>query len=249
MKELFYSLIFAIQFLTRIPLAHKRAPEHIVIRRALALFPLVGFLIGGMLYILWRLLASLAQFNPYTIALIIVTGDVMITGAFHLDGLADTFDAFLSSQTTREQKLAIMKDSRIGVMGATALIISLLLKTALVGETLQRGLPSALLVYPALGRWAQVFFLYASPYVRESGTAHMFAQSVDGKTLARASLWLIPCLFFPSFYLIFLLFLGALFLYRSYVHRKIGGITGDILGSASVISEIVVLFSISVCAG
>ena len=246
MKELLAALIFSIQFLTRVPLGYHCDPTAISVRTSLIFFPPVGFCIGAALFTVWYLLTMLAHVNGFTIAVIIVTIETIITGAFHLDGLADTFDAMLSSGTTSEQKLAIMKDSRIGVMGAVALILSLLLKTALIGEILARNLPAALLIYPLVGRWALVFFLFMSPYLRASGTGHFLAQSIDRKTVISASLWLIPCLLVPSFFFAFLVLLAALLLYRSYIHKNIGGITGDVLGSASVIAEIVILFSIAI---
>jgi adenosylcobinamide-GDP ribazoletransferase len=186
------------------------------------------------------------HFNGFTIAVIIVTIETIITGAFHLDGLADTFDALLSSRTTPEQKLSIMKDSRIGVMGAVALILSILLKIVFIGELIWHNLSQALLVYPLVGRWTLVLFLFISPYLRASGTGHFLAQGVDSKSVIRASLWLIPCLLVPSFFLAFIVLLAVLLLYRSYIHKNLGGITGDVLGSACVIAEIIILFALTI---
>jgi adenosylcobinamide-GDP ribazoletransferase len=246
MKEQLAALIFSIQFLTRVPLRYHVDATTISVRTSLFCFPMVGFFIGAVLFIVWYLLSMLTHFNAFTIAVIIVTIETIITGAFHLDGLADTFDALLSSGTTPEQKLAIMKDSRIGVMGAVALSLSILLKIVFIGELIGHNLSQALLVYSLVGRWTLVLFLFISPYLRASGTGNFLAQSIDRKTVISASLWLIPCLLVPSFLFAFLVLLAALLLYRSYIHKNIGGITGDVLGSASVIAEIVILFSIAV---
>lgn len=246
MKEQLAALIFSIQFLTRVPLRYHVDATTISVRTSLFCFPMVGFFIGAVLFIVWYLLSMLTHFNGLTIAVIIVTIETIITGAFHLDGLADTFDALLSSGTTPEQKLTIMKDSRIGVMGAVALSLSLLLKIVFIGELIGHNLSAVLLIYPLVGRWTLVLFLFISPYLRASGTGNFLAQSIDRKTVISASLWLIPCLLVPSFLFAFLVLLAALLLYRSYIHKNIGGITGDVLGSASVIAEIVILFSIAV---
>ena len=235
---------FSIQFLTRIPVKSPGRPDTIDCKKALICFPLTGYLIGCLLFFLWYLLQPFFPFNTLVLAILIVTAETIITGAFHLDGMADTFDALFSSGTTVERKLEIMKDSRIGVMGATALIISLLLKTALLDEVLNRQHPAALIIYPALGRWAQVLFFYASPYLRADGIGSVFARSIDKTTFIRATLVLIPCLFFPSFYLVFLMLLAILLLYRRYIHRVLGGITGDVLGSAAIIAELTALLSI-----
>lgn len=246
MQELLAALIFSIQFLTRVPLRYHGDPTTIRVRTSLFCFPLVGFFIGAVLFIVWDLLSMLTHFNGFTIAVIIVTTETIITGAFHLDGLADTFDALLSSGTTPDQKLTIMKDSRIGVMGAVALILALLLKIVFIGELIGHNLSPALLMYPLVGRWALVLFLFISPYLRASGTGLLLAQSIDRKTMMSASIWLIPCLLVPSFFFSLIVLLAALLLYRAYIHKNLSGITGDVLGSASVIAEIVILFSIAV---
>ena len=143
-----------------------------------------------------------------------------------------------------ERKLEIMKDSRIGVMGATALIISLLLKTALLDEVLNRHHPAALLIYPALGRWAQVLFFYASPYLRADGIGSMFARSIDKTTFIRATLVLIPACSSRPFIWSFSCCWQFFCLYRRYIHRVLGGITGDVLGSAAIIAELTALLGI-----
>jgi adenosylcobinamide-GDP ribazoletransferase len=242
--EFIAAFTFTIQFLTRIPLRSSREPGAINAQKALACFPLAGYLIGCLLFCVWYLLQRFFPFNTLVPAVLIVAAETIVTGAFHLDGLADTFDAALSPGTTVERKLEIMKDSRIGVMGATALIIALLLKIALIDEVLNRLHPAALLIYPALGRWAQVLFFYASPYLRPEGIGSMFARSADQGVLVRASLWLLPCLLFPSFYLVFLLLIAVLLLYRRYIHGVLGGITGDVLGSAAIIAELTTLMGI-----
>jgi len=238
------ALKFSIQFLTRIPLQCSGRPDTIDLKKALTCFPLAGYLIGCLLLLLWYLLRPFFPFNTLVLAALIVAAETIITGAFHLDGMADTFDALFSSGTTVARKLEIMKDSRIGVMGATALIIALLLKTALIDEVLSRHHPAALLIYPALGRWAQVLFFYASPHIRADGIGSIFARSIDRTTLIRATLVLIPCLFFPFFFPVFLLTLTALLLYRRYINRVLGGITGDVLGSAAIIAELTTLMGI-----
>jgi adenosylcobinamide-GDP ribazoletransferase len=243
-KEFFTALKFSIQFLTRIPLKSPGGPDTVNFKKALTCFPLAGYLIGGLLFCVWYLLQRFFPFNTLVLAALIVTAETIITGAFHLDGLADTFDAALSPGTTVERKLEIMKDSRIGVMGATALIIALLLKIAFIDEVLNRRHPAALLIYPALGRWAQVLFFYVSPYLRADGIGSRFARSADQGVLVRASLWLLPCLLFPSFYLAFLLLIAVLLLYRRYIHSTLGGITGDVLGSAAIIAELAALLGI-----
>jgi adenosylcobinamide-GDP ribazoletransferase len=244
LKSLFHSLVFAIQFLTVVPLIPRVEVDDGTAKKALIFFPLIGFMLGLFLLVLWKLLALSHRFNSLTIALLLVAGDIVITGAFHLDGLSDTSDAFLSTGKSREEKLSIMKDSHIGAMGATVLIIALLLKIFLIREVLDLTLPITLLIYPAIGRWSQVAAYYRSPYIREGGIGFIFSQQVDFKILALTSLWLIPCLLFPGFYLILLFNLLFLLCYLYYVQKKVGGITGDILGSLTILSEICFLLGV-----
>jgi len=244
MKNLLHAAILAVQFLTRIPVPVSVEPEESTTGKALVLFPLVGWLLGSLLFALWWLLNASGKFNPFTASVIIVTAETILTGAFHLDGLADTFDALLSPGTSPEEKLSIMKDSRIGVMGATALILSLLLKAALLSELLEINMALAIVMYPVAGRWNQVALYVLSPYVRQSGVGKQFSIMADRKTLLLASIWLLPYFAFPVFIFSFLFLILFTFGYRKYVHGHIGGITGDILGSATVLSEIFFLLGV-----
>jgi adenosylcobinamide-GDP ribazoletransferase len=97
MKHYFKALMLALQFLTRIPIPVTVQPDEHSARRSLALFPLVGWLIGGILYCLCIMIMLPGKFSPFTVAVILVAAETMLTGAFHLDGLADTFDAFFST--------------------------------------------------------------------------------------------------------------------------------------------------------
>jgi len=241
MAKIIQPLIFAFQFLTRVPIPYSGPADEHIARRALMLFPLVGFLIGCLLYAAVKILAIFPAFSPLITALILITLETALTGAFHLDGLADTFDAFLSAGKSVEEKLAIMKDSRIGVMGCVALILALFLKTALLARLLELQIDWAIVIYPTAGRWAQVVGYVFSPYVRAGGTGELFSKHANSTTLFSASLLLTPFLFIHGFPVAMLLLVMFLWLYRRYVHRQIGGITGDVLGSITVLAELVVV--------
>ncbi|MBN2108025.1 MAG: adenosylcobinamide-GDP ribazoletransferase [Deltaproteobacteria bacterium] len=241
MKTFFKALIFAIQFLTRIPIPVAVEPDGRIARYGLILFPCVGWLIGGMLYSLCALMLLAGTLSPLTIAVLLVTAETLLTGAFHLDGLADTFDAFFSTAKTPEKKLEIMKDSRIGVMGAVALMLALLVKITLAADIVTRGHSFIILLFPVIGRWSQVALCTFSPYVRTAGIVHLFSLAGDKKTLLFASLFLAPFFILPGSAASLAGVAAFLFLYRRYVHRHIGGITGDVLGSASVLTEIIFL--------
>ncbi len=244
MKDIFNSALFAIQFLTRIPVPFSRKPQEATARKALMLFPLVGWVLGAVLLCLYLLIQAAGACSALITAVLIVIAETVLTGAFHLDGLADTFDAFLSSNTSREQKLDIMKDSRIGVMGASALVLCLIFKIVLLERLLSINMSLAVCIYPVIGRWTQVAFYVFSPYIREEGLGRIFSQTADQKTLIAGTLWLLPC--FVLLPILFPLILVVIFFYgyRTYVHKQINGITGDVLGSATVLSECVFLLAL-----
>jgi len=241
MKELFRGALFSIQFLTRIPVPCSIAPNESLIKKALMLFPLCGWGIGLLLSVVWWLANLSGPHNPFALAAIIIAAETLITGAFHLDGLADTGDALFSPGTSRDEKLSIMKDSRIGVMGAAALIVALLLKTALLTDLFNTQGWIVVLIYPVIGRWALVVSLVFSPYVRREGIGSRFSDAADHSILVIATLIMLPCfflLFFPLTMVALILFFCT---FRWYVHDRIGGITGDTLGAAAVLSETVFL--------
>ncbi len=200
-------------------------------------FPLVGLLIGGML---WAVDWTLSHFAYNEIRII---GDVLflavITGAFHLDGLADTADGFFSHRP-REQVLEIMKDSRIGVMGVLALLFCLLMKMAGIAGVQSSTSSLWLVIIPALSRSAQVFGLTFMEHVNsQKALANNFYQKGSWSAL----------LFFPLplamiFYmdlvlgviglvLFFIIIFGLFF----FCKKMIGGVTGDTLGATTEIVE------------
>lgn len=243
MKHYAAAFRFAVGFLTRIPAGPVAEPDGNLARRSLALFPLVGWLIGVMLYGLCSLLMLTGRFSPFTAALILVAAETLLTGAFHLDGLADTHDGFYSTAQTPERRLAIMQDSRIGVMGAAALMLCLALKAALLGECIRSGLETCIVFYPAFGRLAQVALYASCPYVRPGGIGQLFARAASVNVFVGAAALVLPALAaHPQGAVAACALLGCFLAgYRRHALRRIGGITGDVLGSATVMAEIIVL--------
>ena len=233
--------ILALQFLTRLPLTYTISTAPPIVRRALMFFPLAGYVIGCILVAAGFVLSHIPSCTPLIAAMLIITLETALTGAFHLDGLADTFDALFSQGKTREEKLAIMKDSRIGVMGCVALILALMLKIALLAHMLELHRLVPLLAFPVAGRWAQVVAYTFSPYVRKGGTGEIFAHAADAVVCGGATLLLSPLLLLPGMLSGMLLLILFYILYRSYIHCQIGGITGDVLGSITVLAEIMLL--------
>ncbi|GAI85259.1 unnamed protein product, partial [marine sediment metagenome] len=147
--------------------------------RSSAWFPLVGTLVGGLLS-LPALLVPLPWSSLVGYALILVVW-VMVTRGFHLDGLADTADG-LGGATTTEKRLAIMKDSRVGVFGVLAVFCLLLLKFVFLADlgALKRGgylYIRALLAIPTLGRWGMLLGMFFFPAASTEGMGQLFKKN------------------------------------------------------------------------
>ena len=207
-------------------------------------FPLIGFILGALLGGADYALASLIS-NPVRSTLLVLFL-AAITGAVHLDGLADTADA-LGAGRDRARALAILHDSRIGTFGAAAVFFVLALKiAALASATHSRQV--ALYLAPGLARWAMVAVSYNLKYLREQGAGSTLLGHESQRNLLRASLATVIALI-PA---------GAVFsipvtivsvtlvcILRSFYDRWLGGITGDLIGAAGEIIETAALIAIT----
>ena len=205
-------------------------------RRMVAYFPLVGLLVGAALSFLDQVFLRL--WSPPVAGMLDVLFLIAVTGAFHLDGLGDTADG-LYGRRSREAALAIMKDSRIGVMGLIAIVCCLAVKWAGISG-LQQHRPLLLMLVPAYSRSAIIFGMRFLPYGRsEGGTGHhFFAQKPSATSFVGV---LIPlALSVLLGWRGLLLFAGFIILLSAilyYYKRKINGITGDMLGAMTEMIE------------
>ncbi|KQW43453.1 MULTISPECIES: adenosylcobinamide-GDP ribazoletransferase [unclassified Roseateles] len=245
-------ILVAVQFLTRLPVRLSRF-EPAWLNDCLRHFPLVGVLIGA---VGGAVLVGAAQFWPAWIAAVLaLTATVALTGGFHEDGLADTFDA-LGGVVPRDRALAIMKDSRIGSYGALALGLSLLMRAALLAVLATRpllGAVAALLASHALARAAAVGVMVSLPYGgdAEHAKAKPLALAVAPRNFVIAVGWcgllmgtLAACgIALPR--LVAALAAAALvaLLMRLWLKRRLGGYTGDGLGATEQVAEIAVLLA------
>jgi len=231
-------LLIAFQFLTIVPLPCTVRCEEEDLGRSMSFFPLVGLAIGALLAGADFLLAP---FLPRGVAdLILVLLLCVVTGALHLDGLSDVCDA-LAARGSRERFLEVMKDSRVGAVGAVALVLGIGLKyQALLAVPLQYK-RELLLFFPLVARFAQVQMTVGAKRARTDGLGSAF---IGGAGLLQ---FLLSCAFtLASAYLLF----GVKGLYctailclltwgiKSWSHKRLGGITGDVIGCASELNEI-----------
>jgi adenosylcobinamide-GDP ribazoletransferase len=227
----------AVAFLTRLPVA--RRTDQADLAQGTVYFPLVGALVGaGGAAVFW--LASMLW--PLPVAIILsVAATVLATGALHEDGLADFADGF-GGGWSREQVLAIMKDSRIGTYGAMALTLTVLAKLVALASLTRLDVVRALIAAHTLARWATLPLLAWLPYVRaEGGTGTPFTGGVTPARLAVATLCTVAILAATLGVRAIATVIAAMAVtmaFAWYTRRRIGGITGDVLGATAQCVEL-----------
>ena len=229
----------ALAFLTRIPINH--GPQ-ISLRRSAALFPLVGALIGligGLVFYV-----SSAILPPLVSASISILVTVAITGAFHLDGLADICDGLIGGWN-REERLKILKDSRHGTYGVAAISLQLILQVCLLSALSPRDGLFTLIVLHTLSRLVPIFLMLIPATSGHDGMGASVSREIGVREPLVGSL-ITVLLIAPIMGLNFLLLSAILFLTLSifalWVIRKIDGMVGDAFGAGEQISETMILF-------
>jgi adenosylcobinamide-GDP ribazoletransferase len=254
MQEELRIFFTAVMFYTRIPCppSTDHSPEYI--NKATRYFPLIGWIVGAISFgAFW--ISSLLFESNISILLSLISG-VLVTGAFHEDGLADVFDGF-GGGWTKEKILDIMKDSRVGAYGVIAVIFLLSLKffalTNLIAKATESGaLFIALLfvAYHALSRLTAINIVFTSVYSREDETskAKPIAKTHTYKEVLGAYFFgllpLVGLCWFNWQFALAVLPLGVLY-WRSkrYFTKWIDGYTGDCLGAVEQLAECVCLLS------
>ncbi|MCU4119204.1 adenosylcobinamide-GDP ribazoletransferase [Variovorax sp. N23] len=249
--------LLALQFFTRIPVTGRLAQwvgySPAMLRASAAHFPAVGWVVGAIGAL--ALAGALALWPPLVAAVLCTVVTVLVTGAFHEDGLADVADG-LGGASTRERALEIMKDSRIGAFGAIAVVLALGLKFALLAALAGQGafvVCAALLAAHVLSRLAPLAVMRASPYVGgEGGKSKPMADAVSGASVAVAVGWSLPAA-------ALLVVVGgvvngvaallaaagvAVFMVRL-LRRRLGGFTGDGLGATQQLSELAIYLALA----
>ncbi len=234
----------AIRFLTMFPVPGLPPMKEATVARAMVAFPLVGLLIGAC-----GVGAGLAAgwlFGEPLRAVAVVAAWMVVTWGLHLDGLADSADA-LFSWRSRERKLEIMKDSRIGTMGSLALISGVLLKVVALYSLGPLWWIGALLA-PMWGRCSDIYGIFFFPAAREGGMGRNFNDQVRKRdfVIASISALLIGGLLLPPWgALVGLVVLVVAHLLARWMVGVLGGLTGDTYGALSEVGEIVVLLTLA----
>ncbi len=256
------SLLLAVQFLTIIPISVKGDVTQRDMARSAAFFPLVGALQGAIAAT--AALVAVRLFPPTIAGGLVLLVLTLVNGGFHLDALADTFDAIAVKSTgseaqDRQKRLSVMKDSATGAIGVTAIVMVLLLKYLFIGPLFTKygtwGAAYLLFLMPVFSKWAIMPALFHGNPAASGGLGRIFVEGMDGRTyllswLQLAVATLAATLLCPSLSVtagINFFFLPCLCLYAfsllwvSFCSRKFGGLTGDTIGAAAEIADLLFL--------
>ena len=233
--------MLALQFFTVLPIRKQLPLGRKEVTAMYIALPFVGAVIGLLMYAVSELLFNTMEMGPFLTAVFIVLTAIMLTGGLHLDGWADTGDAFFSYQD-REKRLEILEDPRLGAFGTMALVSLILVKVALFHEVLIQGLGGwALFVaIPVLSRAGMNIYFTTMQPAKNKGIAYFFKENMGTKSVLIGAVTsgigvlivlgynlesvLTPLLLFTAIGI-------SIMLFRSWSKKHFGGITGDLAGA------------------
>ncbi|TFY94450.1 adenosylcobinamide-GDP ribazoletransferase [Pseudomonas nabeulensis] len=235
----------ALQFLSSLPIRLPGMPQPQELGRSLLFYPLVGVLFGVLL---WALNAVLMGSPLLLHAALLLTAWVLLSGGLHLDGLADSADAWLGGFGDRERTLTIMKDPRSGPIAVVTLGLVLLLKFTALVALIEQHNGAALLLAPLIGRASMLALFLTTRYVRAGGLGQALSdhlpRGVGQQVLILSGL---ACILIGGFsggmavLLAALCFIGL----RHLMVKRLGGTTGDTAGALLELLEVAVLVSLA----
>lgn len=234
--------LIAVQFMTTIPIKLPYLPSREQNALSMLFYPVIGLMIGGVLW----LVASYVQLPMMLLSCAVMVVWVWLTGGLHLDGLADTADAWVGGFGDRQRTLTIMKDPNTGAMGVMAIVLCLALKWAAVYCLLELDAVLALLFVPMLGRMSALALFATTPYVRQHGLGSAL------QDVPKYLLWLVMLGFgaavFALSWQMALVMIGVWAVMLAWLRwrfvGRIGGITGDTVGASIEVVEVAMLVAV-----
>jgi len=239
-------LIVAIQFLTRLPIAAPTFYDESDVGKSLLYYPLVGLIIGVILSLSYALLHDYIAGG--LLAAVLLSIWVLITGALHLDGLADSADAWIGGMGDRQKTLDIMKDPRCGPMAVVVICLTLILKFTALEQILAMQQSQILILAPVLGRTAIIALFLSTDYVRPGGLGEHLIKALPRNTAKQVVAVVLVIIFFFDYG--FWLILGSgicFFVLRMLMQKRLQGTTGDTAGAMVEVVELGVLMTMAVC--
>ncbi|MCE5195169.1 MAG: adenosylcobinamide-GDP ribazoletransferase [Nitrospiraceae bacterium] len=256
--------LLALQFLTIIPVNIRGDVDERTMAQSSSFFCVVG-IIQGILLVAFDLLFSII-FSTHLVSALIVLLLVLTNGGFHLDGLADTFDALAVKEVKdkdadRQKRLSVMRDSSAGPIGVISIVFAILIKYLSL-NSLANFVPftyySTLFLMPVISKWAMTVSIYTGRSARENGLGNIFINRITKKEIMISTviifiLFALILFFFKSSfpanqYMFFVFLIAIIYLIcraaTVVFNKKFGGLTGDTLGAISEITEIIFLLAV-----
>lgn len=237
--------LIALQFLTRFPIRLEQALDEREVGRSILYYPAIGLLMGLGLAVLAWAMADVPGLLP---SAILLGFWVSITGALHLDGLADSADAWIGGAGDCARTLAIMKDPHSGPTAVVVLMVVLLIKFAALERVISHEDWMALVLAPVIGRTALPLLFLTTPYVRLGGLGAALARHLPRRAGALVILATLAGVILTAgtrrSYLL-LIATGAFLLLRAMMVQRIGGTTGDTAGGLVELIETAVLVTLA----
>ncbi len=242
------SFLAALRFLTIIPLPGRREVSPEEVGRSIVYFPVVGVIIGLILVGLNWLLALCLPAALVNVLLVVAL--VAISGAFHLDGLADTCDGMAGGKTV-EERWRVMSDSRVGSFGIVGVACLLLTKYVSLNNVPEDWLIPTLVLVPVISRWAMVYAVFAYPYAKPSGLGKAFKQGNRWWSLVIATvitLGVVVALAQLKGFVIMMAVWVLVVAVAAFLKGRFGGLTGDTYGAINEVAEVLVLILVCLLA-
>lgn len=243
MKAFFVGL----QFLTRLSFVKQSVWTAADFGRSVKFFPLVGAVLGSIYalsaYVLLVFLPSYhVELPKHFVSVIFLALPMLLTGGLHCDGFMDTMDGVFSGRS-RERMLEIMKDSRVGANGVMAFVLYALSEWAILLDFNSVHIVVALFIMPIIGRLCMVMGIICFPYARPEGMGKAFADYANRRSLLFAffstCMLVVPWGIFAIISMISAICFA--FCLAKYINHLLGGLTGDVYGAITELSEWVVL--------
>jgi adenosylcobinamide-GDP ribazoletransferase len=249
-KNLFVYLITAFSFLTIIPVPiFKRIKlNEKTINNSVAFYPIVGLFFGVVSYLITLILIKIKT-DPLLVSFAVIISPYLLNKFLHFDGLCDVADSFLANKTQKE-RLIILKDSRIGSFALGSGVFFILLKFIIIKIIIGYiFLIPLLILFPVYSRFGIIFLSKISKYPRKKGTAFFIVGKISNNVFIISILILIIIsflflLFFGFVFIVYLMFLIFILfffivIFSKYSLKKINGVTGDVLGAAIELLELI----------
>ena len=234
-------ILLALQFFTAVPIRKELPLGRKEVTCMYMALPLIGAAIGLAMYGVSLLALNVVGISPLLASIFIVLTGIILTGGLHLDGWADTGDAFFSYRD-HEKRMEILDDPRLGAFGTMALVLLLIVKIALVNELLQNGAGNAVyfMAIPLLARATMNLYFTTVKLAKDKGIAHFFKEKMESTVVNATSVIsasgvlvivgvVLNSVIIPS--VLFIVLAGGLVLYRRWSLKHFGGVTGDLSGA------------------